>query len=57
MINRSGTFEFEVTAIGKVSDLGKIIPLIEEAQCSKAPLQKLADKVAPIDWLILCLQH
>jgi Cu+-exporting ATPase len=47
-INRSGTFEFEVTAIGKDSVLGKIITLIEEAQGSKAPIQKLADKVAAI---------
>jgi Cu+-exporting ATPase len=47
-INRSGTFEFEVTAIGKDSVLGKIITLVEEAQGSKAPIQKLADKVAAI---------
>ena len=47
-INKSGTFEFEVTAIGKNSVLGKIITLVEEAQGSKAPIQKLADKVAAI---------
>ena len=47
-INRSGTFEFEVSAIGKDSVLGKIITLVEEAQGSKAPIQKLADKVAAI---------
>jgi Cu+-exporting ATPase len=47
-INRSGTFEFEVSAIGKESVLGKIITLVEEAQGSKAPIQKLADKVAAI---------
>jgi len=47
-INRSGTFEFEVTTIGRDSVLGKIITLIEEAQGSKAPIQKLADKVAAI---------
>jgi Cu+-exporting ATPase len=47
-INRSGTFEFEVSAIGKDSVLGKIITLVEEAQGSKAPIQKLADKVASI---------
>jgi len=47
-INRTGTFEFEVTATGKESVLGKIITLVEEAQSSKAPIQKLADKVASI---------
>ncbi len=47
-INRSGAFDFEVTAIGKDSVLGKIITLVEEAQGSKAPIQKLADKVAAI---------
>jgi Cu+-exporting ATPase len=47
-INGSGAFDFEVTAIGKDSVLGKIITLVEEAQGSKAPIQKLADKVAAI---------
>jgi Cu+-exporting ATPase len=47
-INMSGTFEFEVSAIGKESVLGKIITLVEDAQGSKAPIQKLADKVATI---------
>jgi len=47
-INKSGSFEFEVTAIGKDSVLGKIITLVEEAQGSKAPIQKLADKVAAV---------
>jgi len=47
-INRSGTFEFKVSAIGKDSILGKIITLVEDAQGSKAPIQKLADKVAAI---------
>ncbi|MEE9450379.1 MAG: heavy metal translocating P-type ATPase [Ignavibacteriaceae bacterium] len=47
-INKSGSFEFEVTATGKDSVLGKIITLVEEAQGSKAPIQKLADKVAAV---------
>jgi len=46
--NNSGSFEFEVTATGKDSVLGKIITLVEEAQGSKAPIQKLADKVAAV---------
>jgi Cu+-exporting ATPase len=47
-INNTGSFEFKVTATGKDSVLGKIITLVEEAQGSKAPIQKLADKVASI---------
>lgn len=47
-INRSGTFEFEVTAIGDNSLLGQIIKMVESAQGSKAPIQKLADKVSSI---------
>jgi Cu+-exporting ATPase len=47
-INKSGSFEFRIFAIGKESVLGKIITLVEEAQGSKAPIQKFADKVASI---------
>ena len=47
-INNTGYFEFKVTSIGKDSVLGKIITLVEEAQGSKAPIQKLADRVAAI---------
>ena len=47
-INKTGSFEFKVTAIGNESVLGKIITLVEEAQGSKAPIQKFADKVASV---------
>lgn len=47
-INKSGYFEFEVTKTGGDSILGQIIKMVEEAQGSKAPIQKLADRVASI---------
>ncbi len=47
-INKNGTFTYEVTAVGNNSVLGQIIKMIEEAQGSKAPIQKIADKVASV---------
>ncbi|MEI7811126.1 MAG: heavy metal translocating P-type ATPase [Ignavibacteria bacterium] len=47
-INKNGSFEFEISALGDNSVLGQIIRLVEEAQGSKAPIQKLADKIAGV---------
>ncbi|WP_427338130.1 copper-translocating P-type ATPase [Caloranaerobacter sp. DY30410] len=47
-INKHGTFKFKATKIGKDTVLSQIIKLVEEAQGSKAPVQRLADKVAGI---------
>lgn len=47
-INKNGSFKFKVTAVNKESVLGQIIKLVEEAQGSKAPIQKLADKIAGV---------
>jgi P-type Cu+ transporter len=47
-INKNGSFNFEITTLGDNSVLGQIIKLVEEAQGSKAPIQKLADKVSSI---------
>ncbi|MBT8382507.1 MAG: heavy metal translocating P-type ATPase, partial [Ignavibacteria bacterium] len=47
-INFNGSFQFNVTALGNSSLLGQIIKMIEKAQGSKAPIQKLADKIASI---------
>jgi Cu+-exporting ATPase len=47
-INLSGTFNFRITATETNSVLGQIIKMVEDAQGSKAPIQKLADKVAGI---------
>lgn len=47
-INKTGYFKLRSTHLGKDSVLSQIIKLVEEAQGSKAPVQRLADKVAGI---------
>lgn len=47
-INKTGSFEYSVTQTGDNSVLGQIIKLVEDAQGSKAPIQRLADKVASV---------
>ncbi|MEI8132045.1 MAG: heavy metal translocating P-type ATPase, partial [Leptolinea sp.] len=47
-INKLGFIKFEATKIGKETALAQIIRLVEEAQGSKAPIQKLADQVSSI---------
>jgi P-type Cu+ transporter len=47
-LNRTGSFTFRATRIGAETALARIIHLVEEAQGSKAPIQRLADKVASI---------
>lgn len=47
-INSSGSFEFRARRVGAETALARIIRLVEDAQGSKAPVQRFADKVASI---------
>ncbi len=47
-VNRLGNLRFEATRVGGDTMLAQIIRLVQEAQGSKAPIQRLADKVAGI---------
>ncbi|MGE5252251.1 MAG: heavy metal translocating P-type ATPase [Bacteroidota bacterium] len=47
-LNKLGMLKFEATRVGKQTALAQIIKLVEDAQGSKAPIQKLADQVSAI---------
>ena len=47
-LNKLGMLKFEATKVGKETALAQIIKLVEDAQGSKAPIQKLADQVSAI---------
>ncbi|MSQ32822.1 MAG: copper-translocating P-type ATPase [Dehalococcoidia bacterium] len=45
-LNKTGAFRFEAQRVGRETALAQIVHLVEEAQVSKAPIQRLADAVA-----------
>ena len=47
-LNKTGSFTFEARKVGKETALAQIIKLVEEAQGRKAPIQRLADKIAGV---------
>ena len=49
-INKTGSFKFKADKVGKDTTLSQIIKLVEAAQNSKAPIQKIADQV--IAWFV-----
>ncbi len=54
-INGSGLLTIQTSAIGQETVLAKIIEMIQGAQASKAPVQKLADRIAAIFVPIVCV--
>src|SRR6266540_6709038 len=47
-VNKTGSFQFRATRVGKETALAQIIRLVQQAQGSRAPVQRLVDQVAAV---------
>jgi P-type Cu+ transporter len=47
-VNKTGSFRFEATRVGRDTALSQIMRMVEEAQGSKAPIQRLADRISGV---------
>jgi Cu+-exporting ATPase len=47
-LNKTGAFRFRVTKVGADTMLAQIVKLVEDAQSSRAPIQRLADKISAV---------
>lgn len=47
-MNKTGSFQYRATKVGKDTTLSQIVKLVEDAQGSKAPIAKLADKISGV---------
>jgi Cu+-exporting ATPase len=47
-VNRTGSFVFQAARVGSETTLARIVALVAEAQGSRAPIQRLADRVAAV---------
>ncbi|MCF6093968.1 heavy metal translocating P-type ATPase [Microaerobacter geothermalis] len=47
-LNKYGTFKFRATKVGKDTALAQIVKIVEDAQGSKAPIQRMADKISSV---------
>ncbi len=47
-VNKTGSFRFMVTRVGKDTALARIMKMVDEAQSTKAPIQRLADRISGV---------